>query len=360
MPELAWTPHSGYHGGQTRGRFFEGWYFRVTLPVIGESFAFMYSIDDPAGHSPLTGGAVQILGPGEQYLHCPLPEVQTFWAWRHCLGLGHWHQSSAVPPRYLSPEQFFQHVEQGYQVTATQHQGCIQDATTGAIARWNYAIEPLYGWGSPQSPSLPTAGWLSYLPIFEPGWQVLMAHGWATGWVEWGGRRFDLTRAPAYGEKNWGGAFPERWFWMQCNAFTSNPDLTVTAAGGWRRVLGRREAVGLVGIHSHEHCIILSSLKARMTWKVNPWGWWLVTLQDHRYHIRLTGHTTNSPITVRVPTLEGLTPICWDTTQGELRLQVWQRSPINSNAIILDTTSHLAGLEVGGQGWNHPWHVSEY
>jgi len=26
-----------------------------------------------------------------------------------------------------------------------------------------------------------------FLPIFEPGWQILMAHGLATGWIEWNG-----------------------------------------------------------------------------------------------------------------------------------------------------------------------------
>lgn len=47
------TPHSGYHfDGQPR-KFFEGWYFRVTLPSrpgaegAADSFAIMYSIEDP-------------------------------------------------------------------------------------------------------------------------------------------------------------------------------------------------------------------------------------------------------------------------------------------------------------------------
>ncbi len=57
------TPHSGYHWGGDNRRFFEGWYYRVTLPAPeNQTFAFMYSIEDPIGGKPHSGGAAQILG----------------------------------------------------------------------------------------------------------------------------------------------------------------------------------------------------------------------------------------------------------------------------------------------------------
>ena len=82
-----------------------------------------------------------------------------------------------------------------------------------------------------------------------------MAHGLATGHIDWGGRRYAFADAPFYAEKNWrvrkgvafaceskghaltalllfhasrrGGAFPRKWFWAQCNAFEGEPDLAV-------------------------------------------------------------------------------------------------------------------------------------
>ncbi|MGK7954028.1 MAG: tocopherol cyclase family protein, partial [Crocosphaera sp.] len=51
------TPHSGYHWNGSSRRFFEGWYYRVTLPQRGQSFAFMYSVDDPIGRKPHSGGS---------------------------------------------------------------------------------------------------------------------------------------------------------------------------------------------------------------------------------------------------------------------------------------------------------------
>lgn len=34
------------------------------------------------------------------------------------------------------------------------------------------------------------------------------------GWIEWGGERFEFRDAPSYSEKNWGGGFPRKWFWV--------------------------------------------------------------------------------------------------------------------------------------------------
>ena len=58
-----------------------------------------------------------------------------------------------------------------------------------------------------------------------------MAQGRASGWIEWGGQRYDFADAPAYAEKNWGGGFPSRWFWVQCEAFEGEPDAALTSVG---------------------------------------------------------------------------------------------------------------------------------
>ena len=63
-----------------------------------------------------------------------------------------------------------------------------------------------------------------------------MALGKASGFVKWGGKEFVFEDVPAYSEKNWGGAFPRKWFWIQCNAFENYPTLSVTAGGGRRQL----------------------------------------------------------------------------------------------------------------------------
>ena len=207
------TPHSGYHWNKVTPSYFEGWYYRLTLPAIAQTFAFMYSIEDPIGNSANSGGAVQILGIDETYLYRTFPQVEKFFADNRRLAFGHWHKTDLkLEPRLLSPREFKARIQEGYQATANLNQGCIYDPVTSQYCRWEYQIKPIYGWGNTEQPQQSSAGWLSSLPIFEPGWQITMAHGLATGWIEWRGQKYQFTDAPAYSEKNWGSSFPQNGF----------------------------------------------------------------------------------------------------------------------------------------------------
>lgn len=58
-------------------------------------------------------------------------------------------------------------------------------------------------------------------------------------------------------EKNWGGGFPRRWCWVQCNTFEGEPGTSVTAVGALRGLLGVpgvEENVGMIGIHHRGRC----------------------------------------------------------------------------------------------------------
>lgn len=347
------TPHSGYHWDGSSRRFFEGWYYRVTLPDCGQTFAFMYSIEDPIGGTPYSGGAAQILGPEDEYLCRTFPEVRSFWSWRSRLGLGHWDSNATGSPRYLSPETFEQVVQEGYQATATWHQGVLKEPS-GVSARWQYQIRPVYGWGNPNRIQQSTAGWLSSLQIFEPGWQILMAHGLATGWIEWQGDRYEFDQAPAYGEKNWGGAFPQKWFWINCNCFEDEPDLALTAGGGRRGVLWWMESVAMVGIHYQGKFYEFVPWNAEVNWCISPWGFWEMRAQSRGYSVTVRGTTDLLGTPLRAPTLDGLQFVCKDTMRGVVALELCDRA----NRLIVSATSMLGGLEVGGAPWDEIWHAS--
>ncbi|RMF64017.1 MAG: tocopherol cyclase, partial [Cyanobacteria bacterium J069] len=349
------TPHSGYHWTNGGSRFFEGWYLRLILPDLAESFAFMYSIEDPQGGTPYSGGTAQILGPQHEYLCRTFPDVRGFWGDRHSFALGHWGKLKSPKPlakAAFEPEDsrvfcFDPYVQEGYQLTATLHQGILHDPSTNQTTRWHYRIQPIYGWGDRDRPQQSTAGWLSQFQIFEPGWQILMAHGLATGWVEWKGRIYQFTQAPAYAEKNWGGSFPQQWFWMQCNAFAGEPDLALTAGGGRRRVLGWMESVGMVGIHHGGKFYEFVPWNAEIRWCVQPWGRWQMQAENADYVVELTGTCDRPPTSVRVPTAAGMVFACQDTAQGSLTVTLWEKRG-DRRSPLLQAQSHLAGLEVGG------------
>lgn len=327
----------------------------------------MYSIDDPAGGTAQSGGAAQILGPDETYYCRTFPDTQKFWAWLPQLGIGHWrqlpNQTSSNPKnsdnaKYLPPQVFADTIHEGYQATANLHQGQLRLPSGKIKARWHYQTQVISTWGEPTPRA--TAGWLSFFPIFEPGWQVLMAHGLATGWIDWRVHNTDdaLTRytfeaAPAYAEKNWGGAFPAKWFWIQCNAFEAAPTLSVTAAAGIREVLMLKENVGLIGIHYQGKFYEFFSTQTQFDWAVDPWGYWQVTAVSITHRVVLTGRATDAGAWVRVPTRQGLQFLCRDTTHGQLTLQLWERG--HDETLVVEARSQLAGLEVGGGPWEARW-----
>ncbi len=346
------TPHSGYHWDGSSDRFFEGWYYRVTLPQLGQTFGFMYSIEDPIGGKPHSGGAAQILGPEDQYLCRTFPNMRQFWGAKNFLGLGHWGKTDLhITPQQLHPAIFERRVQEGYQATATLHQGFIRDPGSQRYCRWLYEIKPIYGWGNPKLPQQSTAGWFSYLQIFEPGWQILMAHGLASGWIDWNGQRYEFTNAPAYGEKNWGRSFPQKWFWFNCNSFTDEPDLALTAGGGRRGVLWWMESVALICLHYRGEFYQFVPWNSQVSWQIQPWGQWEMQAGDRKFEVEITG-TANQPGTLlRAPTEQGLIFCCRDTMKGQLNLELRERR----GKTLLKAHSSVCGLEIGGAPWDEPW-----
>jgi tocopherol cyclase len=342
------TPHSGYHWNGVDDGFFEGWYFRVTLPKLRESFAFMYSMEDPSGASARSGGAVQMLGIDEQHLISTLPDRTKFWAAKNHLGLGHWGDTNLdISPQILSVAEFDTHITQGYQVTATLHQGALPEHD----CRWCYHTIPIYGWGQPQQPQQATAGLLSYLPIFEPGWQILMAHGLATGWIEWRGERHEFCNAPAYSEKNWGCSFPEKWFWINCNSFEDTVGLAITAGGGRRKVLWMTEEVAMIGIHYRDRFYEFAPWNAEINWQIQPWGEWRMQATKGDVRVELIGTTDSNGTMVNTPTEKGLVMCCRDILKGILSIDLQTRQGTQ----IVKASSNNAGLEVGGDIWEQVW-----
>ncbi|ABW27438.1 tocopherol cyclase family protein [Acaryochloris marina] len=364
LPSTLITPHSGYHWDGSQRRFFEGWYYRVTLPELDQTFAFMYSIEDPIGGQPYSGGAAQILGPEDTYFCRTFADVRQFWSWgapagMGPLGLGHWSRGiPSLKPQLLAPDEFDRQINQGYQGTHTWHQGHLRDPGTGQTAHWAYRIQPIYAWGEVGKTPRSTAGLLSFLPIFEPGWQVMMAHGWATGWVDWQGQRFVFENAPAYAEKNWGGAFPQKWFWINCNCFENQPDLALTAAAGRRGVLWWMESVGLIGIHHRGQFYEFAPWNSEVSWSVTPWGEWTMTARNSEYAVEIWASCDRNGTPLRAPTQNGLIFICKDTMHGRVTLTL-KRYHQQGTTLLLKAHSHLCGLEVGGGPWQTAWIAEE-
>ncbi|MCO5581241.1 hypothetical protein L7F22_035119, partial [Adiantum nelumboides] len=374
------TPHSGYHFDGSKRRFFEGWYFKLTLPEEKTSFAFIYSAEDPAFSGEYSeadrreygprfpGVGAQVMEGEDSYLFQYSHDTSSFWASRHELALGNTFVARAgqTPPRgETSNEDFLARVDQGYQVTPVWHQGSLCDdgrsnnAKVVKPIKWAYSTKPVFGWGDTTSKQKATAGWLAALPVFEPHWQVCMASGLSTGWIEWGDRRFEFQDVPSYVEKNWGGTFPKKWFWAQCNAFKDAPsDISLTVGGGRRYLPLTRsyEEVALVAVHYEGKFFEFVPWKGPVEWEIRPWGYWHLKAHNAHYEVELEGTTKDSGTALLCPTESGLAPLCRHTFFGDLKLVISERSKSSSRGkVILSVTSDLAALEVGGGPWDSTW-----
>uniref|UniRef100_A0A803NME2 Tocopherol cyclase n=1 Tax=Cannabis sativa TaxID=3483 RepID=A0A803NME2_CANSA len=326
------TPHSGYHFDGSPRKFFEGWYFKVSIPEKRQSFCFMYSVENPAFRkklSPLemaqygprfTGVGAQILGADDKYICQFSEESQHFWGSRHELMLGSTFtagKGQPPPDKEVPPQEFNRRVLEGFQVTPLWHQGSICDdgrsnyVETVKTARWEYSTRPVFGWGDVASKQKSTAGWLAAFPVFEPHWQICMAGGLSTGWIEWDGERFEFENAPSYSEKNWGGAFPRKWFWVQSNVFKGvTGEVALTAAGGLRQLPGLTdyfENAALVGVHYDGRFYEFVPWNGEVSWEISPWGYWFIAAENE------------------------------------------------THMVILDVTSDMAAVEVGGGPWFNTW-----
>ncbi|CAO2825953.1 unnamed protein product [Amaranthus hypochondriacus] len=374
------TPHSGYHFDGSTRQFFEGWYFKVSIPEKRQSFCFMYSVENPAFRKPLTpieeakygrrftGVGAQILGADDKYICQFQEESENFWGSRHELMLGNTFKSSGSsqpPTKEVPPQEFNRIVSEGFQVTPLWHQGFICDdgrsdyVETVRTARWEYSTRPIYGWGNVSSKQKSTAGWLAAFPVFEPHWQICLAGGLSTGWIEWDGERFEFENAPSYSEKNWGAGFPKKWFWVQCNVFEgARGEVALTAAGGLRELPGGRiENAALVGVHYAGIFYEFVPWNGVVEWEIAPWGHWKISADNGSYNVELEATSDNPGTPLRAPTPEnGLAVACKDTCFGLLKLQIWERKSDGSKGkVVLEVTSKMAALEVGGGPWFESW-----
>ncbi|KAE8056602.1 hypothetical protein FH972_013357 [Carpinus fangiana] len=296
--------------------------------------------------------------------------TRKFFEGRHELMLGNTFiaEKELKPPnKEVPPQEFSKRVLEGFQVSPLWNQGFIRDdgrsnyVDTVKTARWEYSTHPTYGWGNVGSKQKSTAGWLAAFPVFEPHWQICMASGLSTGWIEWDGERFEFQNAPSYSEKNWGGAFPRKWFWVQCNVFEgASGEVALTAAGGLRQLPGLTENfenAALVGVHYDGIFYEFVPWNGGVSWEIAPWGYWYMAGENQMHKVELEVTTKDPGTTLRAPTSEaGFAPVCKDSCFGELRLRIWVRRYDGSKGkMILDVTSNMAAVEVGGGPWFNTW-----
>lgn len=316
----------------------EGWYYRLTIPDEGVSFAIIISIEDPGTNSPLKLACVQVIGPNDQYLVQADRDDTKFWAWKHQQGLGctfEWNEDRVGAEEMskvtaLQPAVWREIAESGFQILPTQFNGKIRghDGSMGGVldgqgvpgsCDFDFTLEAVCGWGDVAGPQRSTGGWLSFFSVFEPHWQVTLADARATGSLTWRNTTFMFENVPFYAEKNWANALPRKWFWTQCNFFTNYRDLTVTGGGGIRSIpFGRTESLGMICVHYKGRFYEGVPWTGPMEWNVDMWGRWVLkggsVFSDRPFEVQVEYHcdpVADPGLVFRAPTPdEGMVYFC--------------------------------------------------
>lgn len=391
-------PHSGCHFRPTHPsqidthkgprkqpgkRFFEGWYYRITLDE-NISFAFIYSIEDPFSGSNLSLACHQIMGPCDEYLVQADTDHTRLWAWQHQQGVGCSFDPVINETAAIDPDEFMVDVQSGFQFTPRRLQGKLvgHDGSNGGVLQgegqageceYDLSIEPLAGWGDTEQGQKSTAGWLASYAVFEPHWQVTMADGRASGHVVWKGERYKIKNAPFYAEKNWGGSFPIKWFWCQCNSFDNNfknLPLSVTAGGGTRKLplLRSKESLGMVSIHYNGTFYEATPWLGTMDWEISDWGYWKMTGKctggKHKFYTEFEAVAPNEApgVKLRAPTeKDGMVYFCRDSFLAHVTLRLWDLTWDKElgdwirGELIVDAMSQQGAVEIGGGPWWDTW-----
>ena len=187
---------------------------QVMMPEAKDSFALIYSIENPAGNSTKSGIGAQVMGPRDGYMIQYDYDVRKFWASSASLTLGscfETRQDRPRPRRVISKaghllqtmygiagfrsllirrsQQDFRRLmvfikdaycrmksaPQVFLIMACVHRlysslGHIEPSVDRC--QWCFDVKGVTGWGDVDKSQKPTAGWLATLPVFEPGWQV--------------------------------------------------------------------------------------------------------------------------------------------------------------------------------------------
>ena len=397
----------------------------MTLPEARDNLSLIYHVYDPdLRDSPRRAAGAQVCAPGGGYLFRESADVDAFAAAPHRLALRMpmGRPDAATGADEDEDEEFFEVSDdgrrhRGYLVASTtrEDESIWPSAKRVESVEWDFSVTVEAGFGargdgedessSSSSRHKSTAGWLSALPVFEPHYQILMAHGLATGHVTVDGKKTAFANAPAYAEKNWGGAgFPSKWFWTQCNAFPKAPGVSVTATGANRGVVlvpGVREELAGILIHvprgsasspgegtkeettetekkASADVALYQFLPIRaggeepaeVTWRVAPWGSWRVSAKTSTHECEVVccidpaDARPGSTTVLRAPVDDhrrGMEPTCRESFRGSVTVSLWERrgrgwgSGTRGRAILNAIVSDVAAVEVGGGPWDETW-----
>ncbi|MDP8222235.1 MAG: tocopherol cyclase family protein [Candidatus Lernaella stagnicola] len=313
--EINWpsTDPNRYHWNGLTSPFFEGWFFRISVPG-GGSYAFIYAVQNPgATASEPSGSHVVVFRDGGEIVE------ETF-------GVEH----------FAADRGRFDVTVNDNTAGANRLTGSLRDGDQ--LVTWNIEYEATEAWNE-------TMGGLTNVPTLPVNWHVGALRGRATGEISWGGQTERFAGAPIFQDHNWGNYFPEGYVWMQSQEFPRRREAVALAGGDMGLEAGMfvwRRGNELIEVRAQD-------LDSRFTFTAVPeTGVVTVDIQrgDTRYVV--TGFWEDDiPATLPTPRPEGFQPFTKMALAGRMRVQELERLG-GTWQLVDEVWSRGAGVEMGG------------
>lgn len=340
--------------------FFEGWYFRLTLPssssASSSSFSLIFALEAP------NIGTIQIID-NEDKLHIlQLPTESTrFHSNSTSWSFSHWSRVDKSKTHKHITCYENRYALHGWTVTPTGMHGIIHSSNTNCLIEWCFEYGGSLSWGSRGNKrSRHTGTWVAKYPLFEPGYQILMAHGRITSGnisiKHYGSsnevKDIDVKGATVYCEKNWGVKFPRKWFWIQCNTFNNDIDMCMVGVGAIRKIIMFEETIGMVSIIYNGEMYEFSNWSSTsLTWNVK-WGHWHAQAESFNgFSVCVDACVGKDDCGVAVlgPSGQGgMEFMMRDSMSGIVKVVLKN----GRGDVIVEAKAENAQVEVGGEGWD--------
>ncbi len=316
LPE---NPEDGYHFDGMADPFYEGWYYKVSLPADDESYFFIYTVVNPAP---------QTTYPPEAFLYCG--RASTLETVFH-----------SYPVDAFSAARRHRDARVGdiARATALRFAGEVDDD----LHRCAWDIDLTGGVAWPE-----TMGWLTGSAGLETYWTVGSITASASGWVEFDGKRVRFEDQKGYCDHNWGIAFPRSWIWMQANSF-SDPGVALAAAGGTVDMGGSEIEAFMIGLLIDSNIVTFRSQDLDSVTSEAEKGSWHLVGERETERITITAHCDPAGMFhLLAPTREGTQARAWESLFGTVDVLLDRRESAGDDwKVVFQETSGYAGVEIG-------------
>ena len=303
-----------YHGRGKKKRFFEGWYFKIVNADESKAFAIIPGIAmDSIGNKQ---AFIQVLDGKKgtaEYIKFPSTE-------------------------FLSDDRQF-----NVQIS-NNHFTKTEISLNLPTINGNLSFKELTPWPSTwYSPGI--MGPYSFAPFMECYHGILSMDHTIEGILNIQGEPIDFTGGRGYMEKDWGHSFPDAYFWMQSNHFSS-PNISLKCSVANIPWMGHSFVGFIAGVAMNNRIVEFTTYNGSKLIKSHAdKSKVFIVLENKKHRLEITANRDRS--TSLASPIGGLMDgKIEESMTSKIHVKLFDKK---MNAVMLDDIGRSAGLEVAGQ-----------